>query len=275
MAACGALLLVGLAAGALWSGRSFCAPTAEGDLSAVEVARRFVWYASLALVSGVTAGITVIGAGGRLAMRLLAVTGGDEAQGRITEAEEVVGEISVDGTIGFILFNGIFGGVASAVLYLLVRRFLPHGWIGGVAFGLGLLMVLGTTIDPLRDENPDFDIVGPGWLSVAVFTALAVAFGITVAAVTTRLSAWLPLLSTDRRVLVRYAVPAAVAVVGFSVTAALVVVGAAVVLVTRWHRLVDAMRSRRTVLVGRVVLCGLLLVALPNALTTVVDIASR
>src|SRR5829696_3367199 len=164
MVICGVLLLAGLAAGAAWSRGPFCAPAVERELSAIEVARRFAWYASLALVGGVAAGITVIGAGGRLAMRLLAVTGGAAAQGQITEAEEVFGTISVDGTIGFVLFNGIFGGVAATGVYLLVRRFLPSGWLGGLVFGFGLLVVLGTTIDPLRSDNRDFDIVGPGWL---------------------------------------------------------------------------------------------------------------
>ena len=275
MAVCGALLLAGLAAGVMWHGRTFCAPAVEGELSAGEAARRFVWYSSLALLAGVGAGISVIGAGGRLAMRLLAVTGGREAQGRITEAEEVVGEITVDGTIGFVLINGIFGGVVAAALYLVVRRLLPPRWLGGVVFGVGLLVVLGTTIDPLRDENPDFDIVGPGWLSVVVFTALALAFGFVLAAFTARLSAWLPLPSTERRVMVRYAGPAAIAVVAFSVTAALVVVCLAVVAATRWRWLVDAVRSPRAVLVGRVVAVVLVVAALPHALTSAADIASR
>ena len=46
-------------------------------------------------------------------MRLLAVTGGDDAQGRITEADEVVGSIELDGTIGLYLFGGILPGLMS------------------------------------------------------------------------------------------------------------------------------------------------------------------
>jgi hypothetical protein len=193
MAVCGALLVAGLAAGVTWSGRTFCAPAVDGELSAVKVARLFVWYSSLVLVAGVGTGVSVIGAGGRLAMRLLAVTAGGEAQGRITEAKEVVGKITVNGTIGFVLFNGIIVGVAAAALYLVVRRFLPSRRLGGVVFGLALLVVLGTTLDPLRNENPDFDIIGPGWLAILVFTVLAVAYGVVLAAIAARLSAWLPL----------------------------------------------------------------------------------
>jgi hypothetical protein len=59
-----------------------------------------LWSLTVAVASGVGAGLLAAGASGRLAMRLLAVTAGADAQGRITEAEQVVGRISVDGTLG-------------------------------------------------------------------------------------------------------------------------------------------------------------------------------
>lgn len=198
MVVCGALLAAGVAMAAAWGGGAFTPPSEGVELTAEETARRFAWYAALALASGVIAGILVIGAGGRLAMRLLAVTAGDGAQGRITEAEEIVGRITVDGTIRFILFNGIFGGIVFSGPYLILRRFLPPGRLGGAAYGLGLLVVLGTTLDPLRPQNADFDIVGPGWLAVVVFSALAIAFGVTLAAAMARLSQWLPLIAAYR-----------------------------------------------------------------------------
>src|SRR3954447_26533901 len=160
MIVCGVLLLLGLAAGVRWSAAPFAAPERSAVLTAGEVARGYVWYSSIILTAGVVAGITVIGAGGRLAMRLHAVTSGDDAQGRITEASETVGKITTDGTIGFVLFNGVLGGVVFGALFLMVRRFLPAGRWGGVAYGLGLLVVLGSIMDPLRKQNSDFDIVG-------------------------------------------------------------------------------------------------------------------
>src|SRR5262245_15204906 len=272
MAVCGALLVAGRGAGLAWGRRPFRAPAAEPRLSVKEVARRFVWYSALAITGGIVAGITVIGAGGRLAMRLLAVTAGDAAQGRITEADQIVGEITATGTRDFILFTGIFGGLVTAAIYLLVRRFLPPNPLGGLAFGAGLLVVLGTIVDPLRADNPDFDIVGPGWLSVAVFTLLALAYGLTLAGWMARLSTWLPLMSRDWRVLARYALPAVLAVAGFSVTVALVVLGLVVVLATRWDALVDAVRSHRALHVGRVALVVLLVLALPGALASMADL---
>jgi hypothetical protein len=273
MVVCGVLLLLGLAAGVWWSGRPFSAPDTTSKLTAAEVARRFAWYASVAIIAGVLAGVTVIGAGGRLAMRLLAVTAGDAAQGRTTEAEEVVGKITLDGTIGFVLFTGIIGGVMAAALFLLVRRYLPAGRLGGVAFGLGLLVVVGTTMDPLRQQNRDFDIVGPGWAAVLVFTALAVGFGLALEGITARVSAWLPLLSTKPRVLVRYLAPAVLAALSIVVAPFLVAVCLVVVLITRWRPIAAAVRSHRWVIGGRVLVTCVVLLSLPNAMSNVADIA--
>jgi hypothetical protein len=278
MVVCGALLVSGVVAAVRWGGRPFEAPARPEPgtvLGAGEVARRYVWYVALTLLAGVAAGVTVVGGGGRLAMRLLAVTAGDAAQGRITEAEEVVGEVTVGGTIGFVLFNGIFVGVTTAAVYLLVRRLLPPGRLGGLTYGLGLLVVLGVSADPLRRDNPDFDIVGPGWLSVAVFTAIALLYGATLAATAARLSGWLPLPAAQRRVVARYLPPAALAAVLFVVTAMAALVGAAVVLLSRWGPAGAAVRSPRWVVVGRVLAVVLVLASLPATLAGVADIATR
>ena len=275
MVLCGVLLAAGVAMAAGWGGGTFTPPSEGVELTAEETARRFAWYAALGLAGGVIAGILVIGAGGRLAMRLLAITAGDGAQGRITEADEIVGRISVDGTIGFILFNGIFGGIVFSGPYLILRRFLPPGRLGGVAYGLGLLVVLGTTLDPLRRDNPDFDIVGPGWLAVVVFSALAIAFGVTLAAVMARLSRWLPLIAGERRVIVRYLGPAAVSALAFPITATLAVTCIVTMAATRFRPLVDAVRSRRWVVAGRVVTLGLVAVTLPHTVSSLIDIATR
>src|SRR5215213_7141241 len=133
------------------------------------VVRRYLWYLAVALLSGAAAGILAAGAGGRLVMRLLAVTAGVDAQGQVTEAQEIVGRITVDGTLGFVVFTGLFFGPVSGAAYLVLRRWLPAGRAGGLAFGALLLVVAGTRLEPLRRSNPDFDLVGPGWVSVAAF----------------------------------------------------------------------------------------------------------
>lgn len=275
MLVCAALLLAGLVGGGFSLRLEFRSPDRVVDLTSTEAAKRFVWYASVALTAGVSAGITILGAGGRLAMRLLAATASDDAQGRLTEADEVVGEITVDGTVSFVLFIGIAGGVLAATLYLLIRRLLPPRWLGGLAFGAGLLVVIGTTLDPLRAENPDFDIVGPGWLAIVVFSLLMVAFGIVLSGLTAAISLWLPPLAANRRVLLRYLLPAAFAVFAFSVTAVVIVIGIVVIALTRWRPIVDAVKSRRLVVAGRVLGVVVVLIALPNAVSTFVDIGTR
>jgi len=273
VAACVALLAIGLVVALRWRRCSFVTPPAVERLSVADALRRYVRLMALLLLSGIIAGITVIGAGGRLAMRLLAVTGGEEAQGRLTEAQEVVGEITVDGTIGFVLFVGVLGGVALSALYFVTRRCLPPGALGGAIFGLLLLVVAGTRVDPLDPGNPDFDIVGPGWLAVIVFVAQALLFGATLAAVAARLSAWLPLPSTSREVLARYVAPAAFAAFAFSITFVLAAGAVVVALVTRWSALVRFAGSPAAVVAGRVVLVAVALVAAPGAVAGVVEVA--
>lgn len=144
MVGCGLLVLLGVVAVARWGGVKVKPPEAESspDLpSAGLVGRRYLWYLTLAVVSGVGSGLLVAGPGGRLAMRLLAATAGDAAQGRKTEAEEIVGRISVGGTIGLVIFVALFFGLATGVLFLLIRRWLPGGRLGGLTYG-ALLLVL-------------------------------------------------------------------------------------------------------------------------------------
>ena len=75
--------------------------------------------------------------------------------------------------------------------------------------------------------------------------------------------------------MVRYLPVAAIAVVGFSVTIALVLLGVLVVVATRWTRLVDAVRSPTAITVGRVALVALVVVSLPGAIQSIVDIIGR
>src|SRR4029450_5525351 len=56
------------------------------------------------------------------------------------------------------------------------------GRAAGLTYGALLLVVAGTRLDPLRPGNPDFDLVGPGWVSVAAFATLVVFHGVLVAA---------------------------------------------------------------------------------------------
>ena len=151
--------------------------------------------------AGVLAGVLVLGLGGRLVMRLLAATSGAAVQGRLTEAGEQVGEITVGGTIGFLVFVGVLGGLVSALGYLVVRRWLP-GTAGpaGLVAGVILVGTLGV-LDPFSPDNVDFAILRPRWLAIVAVVATGLLFAVTLTATAARLdrstvqdrwSRWLP-----------------------------------------------------------------------------------
>jgi hypothetical protein len=163
MLACAALVAAGLACIARWgAGPRVGAPRAPLPR----------YLAGLA-VAGPVAGVLAAGAGGRLVMRLLAATSPD-ARGEITEAGETIGEITVGGTAGFLVFTGLPAGVLAVLLFVLAGALLPRGRLGGAALGLGLLILVGAQIEPLRADNFDFNLVGPAWLSLLAFAVLAV-----------------------------------------------------------------------------------------------------
>jgi hypothetical protein len=153
--------------------------------------------------AGLVSGLVVLGFGGRLVMRLLAVTSAD-AQGRFTEAGERVGEITAEGTIGFLIFVGLGGGMVTAFAFLLVRRWLPRtAGPAGLVTGVILIGTLGV-LDPLSPDNVDFAILRPTWLAVASVVAIGMLFACTFSALAARLDAtatgsgwkrWLPSVS--------------------------------------------------------------------------------
>ena len=184
IAICMALVVMGVAIVARWGGAP-AVTSGGGRQSPRSLPAWLVRYAGGALAAGLVAGLLAAGAGGRLVMRLLALTS-PEAEGSFTEAAEVVGEITFGGTLGFILFVGVPAGLLSGALYALLRPVLPRGRAGGVVLGGLLLVLAGTRIEPLRSDNIDFSLVGPAWLAVLGFTAVALLQGMLVVALSTR-----------------------------------------------------------------------------------------
>lgn len=279
MLVCGALLLAGVVVALGWGGERLLAP--EGRLAQLEAAaapsrrealRLYAWWATVLVVTGTATGVLVTGAGGRLAMRLLAATS-PQSTGRITEAQEVIGRISPEGTLAYLIFGALPFAFASAVLYLLVAPWLPRGRAAGPCFGVVLLITVAPFVDPLRADNIDFDRVGPGWLSVLVFAALALLQGAALAAIGGRVSRSLPLLS--RRTAAAGA-PLLLAVVLVPVGVVLAVGAAVVAAAPRllpWF--LAARASRIGVAVGRIVLGVAVLAALPAFVAAVASIVGR
>jgi hypothetical protein len=262
--------LPGTAADAAAAGSEPTAPRLRRHLDGL---RRYGWWVSLFLVAGTASSLLVVGAGGRLAMRVLALTS-PEATGRLTEAQATVGEITLEGTLGFLVFGALPFAFASTALYLLVAPWLPRGRLAGPTFGLAVFVMVSPFVDPLRSDNVDFDIVGPGWLAVLVFAALAVVQGAFLAAFAGRLSRSLPLMT--RRNWPDTVLPLLLGVVLFPL-GAILAIGALVTFalprLLPWFLAVRA--SRAGVIVGRVLLVLAVVAALPPFAASVVSIWGR
>lgn len=130
-------------------------------------------------VAGMIVGPLVGGLGARLLMRIAGAVAPATAQGAVTEAGFTIGEITLAGTIGLVLFAGIPAGIFGATLAVI---FLPWlGWAGGwrgVALGVALFAVASAVSDMLNPDNFDFLLIRNGWLVVSMILALFVAFGV-------------------------------------------------------------------------------------------------
>jgi hypothetical protein len=138
---------------------------------------RDVGTASLA---GIVAGVLVGGLLGRVVMRISGFMAGPALAGVHTENGNVVGEITVAGTLALIIFVGLPSGILGGLLYALLepwlRRLRP--W-HGLAYGAALLATAGFAfLDPV---NFDFRRFGVPALNVAMFAALFVLFGVATA----------------------------------------------------------------------------------------------
>ena len=292
MAIMGGLLLAGLVATVRWGAAAYRPwPPAPADSDATDEgetyqrpsvrtsALRYLRGVAVALAGGFWAGALVTGPAVRLVMRLLAVTAGGEAQGRITEAQEVVGDIDPGGTLGLYLFGGIFPGMLSGALYVVLRRTLPPGRLGGVLFGGLHLVVAATRVDPLRPGNPDFDIVGPGWLSVLTFGLAAVLHGMAVAAFAHRYSARFPPARVSPGARVPVVLPLIPPVLLLVPAVFLLVLLAAGLVLTvaasQIPPLLRALNSRGALLAARLALGALVVVALPGTVADLADVIFR
>ncbi len=272
----GAVVLGGFVVAILWGGEEVRPPWSQQEPAKdlPEALTRFAWYLNVGVGAGIVSGLVMAGAGGRIAMRLLAATAGDAAQGRVTEAEEIVGSISLDGTLGLVIFIGLAVGLAAGPAFLLLNRYLPGGRWKGLAFAAAALILASTRFDPLRPDNKDFDIVGPGWFAVVVFAALAVGQGMLLAALAGRFSKRVPLISSEFRVLVMYA-PLLIFVPGFVL---LMFVAAAVLLTVALHhlpRVRQLFRNPKSVMWVRCLGLLVMAIAAPGFISAIADISGR
>jgi hypothetical protein len=131
-------------------------------------------------VVGVSLGLIVGGIGGRIVMRIAGIVASDRVQGFPTDNGNAIGDVTVGGTIGLIIFVGILFGGVGAVAYVICERWLT--WTGPLrplAFGLLLLAVASPlALDP---DNLDFLLIRNYELIVAMFMTLFLLYGMPMA----------------------------------------------------------------------------------------------
>jgi hypothetical protein len=136
------------------------------------------------------AAVVWLGIGLRVAMRVSALLNPD-ARGVLTENENVVGEITADGTIGLVVFVGVFGGFVLGLCWVIVREWLPGEGVQRAVLAGGLVAIVGGPAVVVAN-NPDFQLLDPPLLHIVMFVALFGLAGATTALLDDRLEGRLP-----------------------------------------------------------------------------------
>ena len=139
-------------------------------------------------IGGLAVGVVVGGLGGRVAMRLIALLT-PEATGSSTENGNRIGDITLGGSFGVIVFAGLFVGIFVAVIWVVVSPWLPRSLGLRVLAAVPLAIALGA-FGVVQGSNPDFLVLGYDPIVLLVLLGLVGLIGASMAVV----DAWL-----DRR----------------------------------------------------------------------------
>lgn len=140
-------------------------------------------------LAGTIAGVVFLGAGSRIFMRISALLN-PEMRGVITDNGGVIGDITVDGTMG-LAFVGIFGGLKIGLFWVLVRDWLPSRlFMRAILAGLLSTLIGGTVV--VSSANEDFHRLEPVSLHIFVFLAIIMLAGVAAALLDHRLEPHLP-----------------------------------------------------------------------------------
>jgi hypothetical protein len=122
-------------------------------------------------IASLVSGLVVLGFGGRLVMFLSRLLH-PESIGRLTENGNEIGVFTVEGTVGLLMFGGIFGGLAAAPVWVVMKPWIPRNW---VVVGLGAVAIGGFQL--VASDNRDFDILEGSALDLVLLLTLVFGFG--------------------------------------------------------------------------------------------------
>jgi hypothetical protein len=109
-------------------------------------------------LAGLAVGFVVGGFGGRLAMRLIALLIPGSA-GAFTENGNRIGDITLGGSLGLIVFAGLFVGVVVGTLWVILSPWLPSRLGLRVLAAVPMAIGLGSFVI-VQGSNPDFRVLG-------------------------------------------------------------------------------------------------------------------
>ena len=146
---------------------------------------RRLGIAGLAALSG---GVLILGVGGRLAMRLsgaMALSADPGTRFMLTGDGFQVGRITLDGSLGLVIFGGIFGSIVAGVYWALLKDRLPARrqllWAGLAAAAIGGNFLV-------HPDNIDFVILKPVVANVMLYPMLTGLAGVVIVLIDRRLT---------------------------------------------------------------------------------------
>ena len=141
-------------------------------------------------IAGVVVGLLVAGLGGRLVMRVATILHEDRVGFR-TENGEVIGAITLNGTLALMVFGGLGMGLLAGTIWVIVSPWIPGSGLSRALLTAVAAVALGTP--PLvQRTNPDFVILAHDPIVVAMLVGLVGLVGLSIALVDDALDARWP-----------------------------------------------------------------------------------
>jgi len=133
---------------------------------------------SSTIVIGALAGAVIGGLGGRLVMRILFLTTGDEVKGLESDDGFTIGQFTLSDTIGLVIVTA-FLGIVAALLLLAARPFVVRfGALATPAMAVFYGIVGGALL--VKPDGVDFTVLEPVLLAIALFVLIFALFGAVV-----------------------------------------------------------------------------------------------
>jgi hypothetical protein len=141
-------------------------------------------------LSGIIVGLLVGGIGGRLVMRLATIRH-EDAVGIFTDNGEVIGHITINGTLALMVFGGMGMGFVAGTIWVIVRPWLPETPAARAITTAVAAVAIGTPT-VIQRTNPDFVVLRHDPVVVALLIGLVGLTGLSIAVVDGALDARLP-----------------------------------------------------------------------------------